>query len=366
MTPLECWALTREAVSKATNINVIEAYDKRKAKDRPSDIYSTLSLKKIKPLALPYVRYVRNDDDELIATLITDSELHFEYTVRKAAYSMDLSYLPQLLAVNEETRKLFIENEMSAWGTEDIERDPQLVNESYEEGSNIMLIIAAPLTTQSIINYADNVAFSVNNLSDEVITEAEIISLSITSDIEELTVGDSSKLIAMATYSDDSHKYSNDDNIVIWSSSDESIIEIDDDGVYTAIYEGVATITATSLENGKIRDSKEVTIYAPSVLPVIIEQPQSVSVVNGESVSFSVVAENYTSIYWQESSCTPFDPCWYNADFLPNWNTETLGTWDAALDSSGFQYRAVLTGSEGDIVYSDIAILTVTESEELK
>ncbi|MFV0448060.1 MAG: hypothetical protein ACK5MF_06315 [Vibrio sp.] len=94
--------------------------------------------------------------------------------------------------------------------------------------------------------------------------------------------------------------------------------------------------------------------------PRILKQPESITAIVDESISFSVVAENYVSIYWQESSCA-LTPCWYDADFLPNWQTETLGPWHAALDSSGFQYRTVIIGRDGCEVYSDAAVLTVTE-----
>lgn len=102
---------------------------------------------------------------------------------------------------------------------------------------------------------------------------------------------------------------------------------------------------------------------APSTLPIVTTQPQSITAADGASISFSITAENYVSVYWQESSCEP-DPCWYDADFLPNWQTETLGNWRATLAQSGFQYRAVLTGTNGDIVYSEAGVLTVTPTRE--
>ena len=83
----------------------------------------------------------------------------------------------------------------------------------------------------------------------------------------ELTEGDTAELVATVTPDDADNKN------VIWSSSDESIATVDQDGKVTAVKEGVAVITVTTEDGGKTATC-EVTVRkkeepAPDPIPVI-------------------------------------------------------------------------------------------------
>jgi hypothetical protein len=169
MTPIECWGFVREAIISATNINVIEAYDSRKAQDRPKGTYATLSLKKIKSAGASYnTEAISEDGLNSVTTTHIPSECLFEFTMRKSAYAFDLSYLINAMTANEKVRRLFIEKGMNIWGIDEHYRDPQKVNESYEDSTTPLLIISATLTTTQIVGFADNLEFSINGLTGEV------------------------------------------------------------------------------------------------------------------------------------------------------------------------------------------------------
>lgn len=160
MTPLDSWKIVRQLIMNAIKVPVVEPYDERKGKDRPTGIYATLSLKKITPVAMPYT--VRNRvGDKLESKVIIPSELWFEFTGRRG-YSMDVNYVAHALNHLESCRAMLIKNNMSVWGVKDMIRDPEKVNQGYEDAVTPMLVIAAPLTTTELIDYADNVSFRVN------------------------------------------------------------------------------------------------------------------------------------------------------------------------------------------------------------
>lgn len=172
MTPLEVWKLTRDALVAVTGVHIIEAYDGRKAKDRPKGVYATLSLKAIKPVAMPF-NESKMIDGELQNTTITPCELKFEFTMRRASYAFDLSYLINAMSMNEQCRRIFIENAISAWAVDEHERHPEKVNESYEDATTPLLVIAAPLSTTEMIGFADNVDYNINGLTGTVGLEKE-------------------------------------------------------------------------------------------------------------------------------------------------------------------------------------------------
>ena len=93
--------------------------------------------------------------------------------------------------------------------------------------------------------------------------------------------------------------------------------------------------------------------------PVIVAQPESVSVKAGSNVTLSVEVEGIVLQYqWQ-----------YRADASEDWTdvTEESGktasyTFKAALSQNGYQFRCAITGESGDILYSEEAVLTVTSA----
>ena len=54
---------------------------------------------------------------------------------------------------------------------------------------------------------------------------------------------------------------------VLWTSSDETVAKVDENGVVSFIGEGKATITATSESNKTLKDTVEVTVTAPTATP---------------------------------------------------------------------------------------------------
>lgn len=83
-----------------------------------------------------------------------------------------------------------------------------------------------------------------------------------------LTEGEQSQIIATVEPSDASNK------AVVWSSSDENVVTIDENGVVTAVEAGAATITATTVDGG-FTATASITVNA-----VDITKPNEVSNVN--------------------------------------------------------------------------------------
>ena len=140
------------------------------------------------------------------------------------------------------------------------------------------------------------------------------------------------------------------DKRVAWSSSDETIATVSDDGTITAIAAGEATITATS-NDGQHSASCSVTVYDPTS---ITQHPQSTTVNVGETVTFFVEASGTDLSYqWQQKSNGREE--WLNIEKETN---ATL-TFSPSMQMDGNQYRCQITDVAHTITYSDPAQLTV-------
>ncbi|MDE5829784.1 MAG: leucine-rich repeat protein [Duncaniella sp.] len=107
----------------------------------------------------------------------------------------------------------------------------------------------------------------------------------LSSDVEELTVGDTVELTATVTPVDTT------DPTVTWTSSDEAVATVGEDGVVTAVGEGEATITATC---GNVK--AECTVIVSSTTTGIASvngEDNAVKVINGEIVTAGA-ADVYT------------------------------------------------------------------------
>ncbi len=94
---------------------------------------------------------------------------------------------------------------------------------------------------------------------------------------------------------------------VTWSSSDESIATVDEDGVVTGVAEGTATITATTVDGGYTADC-EITVVDEDVytLTITIEgegevevSPEGITFVDGTEITLTAVAaDDYIFESW--------------------------------------------------------------------
>lgn len=102
-----------------------------------------------------------------------------------------------------------------------------------------------------------------------------------------MTVGDTETL--EATTSDDSG--------VTWSSSDESVAEVNSRGRVTAMGEGTATITATS---GEATATCTVTVNPRPVI-TITGLPETATVERGQTITLTATASDESTIEWASS-----------------------------------------------------------------
>lgn len=160
MTNNELNVLMRKALNLATGLKTVEAYDeKRPPNQRNERPYSTLSLHKVKPAAMPTVTNERVGET-LESTQRYAAEITFQYTVH-GHHAMELASDVHMINVDEEIKRLLFENEVSVWSISEHKRDPQTVGQNYEDSAVVDIIVAAEITRTKIINYADKVDISV-------------------------------------------------------------------------------------------------------------------------------------------------------------------------------------------------------------
>jgi hypothetical protein len=103
---------------------------------------------------------------------------------------------------------------------------------------------------------------------------------------------------------------------------------------------------------GSLASSNATLTVTPAVvpnLPVIVQQPQSVSVTEGETATFTVVANFADSYQWRRNGAV------ISGGVAASYTTPVL-----ALGDSGALYDCVVTGAGGDVT-SAVAVVTVAE-----
>ena len=159
-----------------------------------------------------------------------------------------------------------------------------------------------------------------------------------------LTVGGTAQLTATVTPTNATNQN------VTWESSNPSVATVDESGKVTAVAPGEATITVTT-EDGSKTATCTVIVHTATT---ITTQPQSVSVTEGQSATFSVTATGDNLRYqWQINSGNGWSDITGATDA-----SYTIDRTTTAM--SGNQYRCIVTGDGGEVT-SDAAMLTVND-----
>ena len=139
---------------------------------------------------------------------------------------------------------------------------------------------------------------------------------------------------------------------VTWKSSNPSVATVDESGKVTAVAPGEATITVTT-EDGSKTATCTVIVHTATT---ITTQPQSVSVTEGQSATFSVAASGDNLRYqWQINSGNGWSDITGATDA-----SYTIDRTTTAM--SGNQYRCIVIGDGGETT-SSAATLTVRPYE---
>ena len=139
---------------------------------------------------------------------------------------------------------------------------------------------------------------------------------------------------------------------VTWSSNDSTVATVDESGKVTAVAPGTATITVTT-EDGSKTATCTVIVHTATT---ITTQPQSVSVTEGQSATFSVAATGDNLRYqWQINSGNGWSAITGATDA-----SYTIDRTTTAM--SGNQYRCIVIGDGGETT-SSAATLTVRPYE---
>ena len=161
-----------------------------------------------------------------------------------------------------------------------------------------------------------------------------------------LEVGDTATLAATVTPTNATNQN------VTWESSNPSVATVDESGKVTAVASGEATITVTTADGSKTANC-DVTVNAATT---ITTQPQSVSVTEGQSATFSVTATGDNLCYqWQINSGNGWSDITGATDA-----SYTIDRTTTAM--SGNQYHCIVTGDGGETT-SSAATLTVRPYE---
>ena len=88
---------------------------------------------------------------------------------------------------------------------------------------------------------------------------------------------------------------------------------------------------------------------------VVTAQPQDVTCAVGQVATFAVAADNAIAYQWQFYN--PINKVWKNTAAEGN-QTATLNV-TVKSNNNNYQYRCVITGTDGEVVYSNAATLTL-------
>ena len=187
-------------------------------------------------------------------------------------------------------------------------------------------------------------------VSDE---EPVLTSLNVTPPRATLAAGDSLKFIVTAR---DQNGNVMPAGAVAWTSSDPAAGTIDDDGVFTALAAGTATVTATS---GEVAATAAVTVIAAEPeFGMVVLSPPEVTLETGDTLQFEAVAFNSygetvpaAALTWASS-----DPAAGTIDDDGVFTALAAGTTTVIAASGDIAGTAVVTVSSDEPVLSRIAI----------
>ena len=187
-------------------------------------------------------------------------------------------------------------------------------------------------------------------VSDE---EPVLTSLNVTPPRATLAAGDSLKFIVTAR---DQNGNVMPAGAVAWTSSDPAAGTIDDDGVFTALAAGTATVTATS---GEVAATAAVTVIAAEPeFGMVVLSPPEVTLETGDTLQFEAVAFNSygetvpaAALTWTSS-----DPAAGTIDDDGVFTALAAGTTTVTAASGDIAGTAVVTVSSDEPVLSRIAI----------
>lgn len=153
-----------------------------------------------------------------------------------------------------------------------------------------------------------------------------------------------------------------------WTTSDDTVATVDENGVVTAVATGSATITVTTEDGGFTAEcivTVEGSQESVSAKPKITKQPQAQVVFAEDEAVFAVEAsaddDGMLSYQWQVS--TDGGSAWEDIDGADEVNYSISQT---VLEDNGKQFRCIVTntkeGLESAETVSDAAVLIVSET----
>ncbi|QLG46865.1 Ig-like domain-containing protein [Costertonia aggregata] len=177
-----------------------------------------------------------------------------------------------------------------------------------------------------------------------------------------LTAGDNGTLVATILPIDAA------DTSVLWSSSNDNIATVDNGGVVTAIAEGVAIITATSVSDAAISDTASVTVTNASVpvTGVLVSPPSSGIVLgNTQQLIATITPENATdpSVLWS-SSDTAIATVDANG-LVTSVSVGTVTITATSVDDSTISDTSEITVTMADVAITGIDVLPNTAEIDL-
>ncbi len=131
-----------------------------------------------------------------------------------------------------------------------------------------------------------------------VVDAVKVESVTVTPSTLELYVGDVKTISASVSPETATTKD------IIWSSSDEKIATVSSNGSITAVKEGKATITATSVEGGKTASCVLTVKYIPATKRVINKTSLTLKVMEKDQLAVTIEPENatYKNVTWTSSA----------------------------------------------------------------